>query len=137
MTLNSSIAGVGVLLLAAVISAACAAVPTASHGTSTMARSARCSSSNAAELHCVEKQLRQWTHRMTGDLAKEQRYYGREMVESVQLAWLRYRIAECGLKAKPYVGGTEYPLVAVACEVSITRERVHTIENDTSSIAGQ
>jgi uncharacterized protein YecT (DUF1311 family) len=53
-----------------------------------------------------------------------------KLLDSVQVAWERFRDVECRAAAAEYEGGTMQPLVVLACLEGLTRERTRHLYND-------
>ncbi len=48
---------------------------------------------------------------------------GQARLKTAQLAWLKFRDAECEYEAGDYIGGTMRPMVAAFCLAAVTNER--------------
>jgi uncharacterized protein YecT (DUF1311 family) len=59
-----------------------------------------------------------------------ERAQGKEVFDSAQVAWLRFRDADCRASADVYRGGSLASVVALSCRLGQTRRRIADLRGD-------
>jgi uncharacterized protein YecT (DUF1311 family) len=62
---------------------------------------------------------------------------GQARLRAAQLAWLKFRDAECEYEAGDYIGGTMRPMVAAFCLAAVTHERTRQLQEILKEKAGR